>query len=145
MTPKQLVKKWGKRVVRWALANSEAFQTFYYPLQRAIYGYSEQDVYGMDYWLCEVIPPAIDELISRQVGCPSDFLDNRGIDATEEDIAEGIKKWEAVMLQIKEGFQAWGNAGENNWRMSAEEEKAAKRKFRRGMILMARYFHTMWW
>jgi hypothetical protein len=145
MTPKQLICKWTKRIIIFCIIKSERFKRFYYAMQRAWYGFSNEDVFSVAYWLSDILPPAIDELIANKQGCPNDFLECAGDYATEEEIEAGIKRWEAVMIQIRDGFTAWANIENYGWHMLAEERKACIKKFRKGMVLMARYYHTMWW
>ena len=138
-------KKWSRRVILFFIVKSERFKRVYYSLQRAWYGYSNEDVFSIDYWLCDVIPPAIDELISKKNGCPGEFLENDSFDVTDEEVCAGIKRWEIVMIQIRDGFIAWRELQENRYYFLPEQRQNCIKKFRRAMILMARYFHTMWW
>ena len=144
MTPKKVALKWGERMLRFCIANNEPFKRCFYAFQRGLYGYSDEDVFSIDYWLDEVMPPAIDELISKKISCPGEFLEDKdGI--TEEEIVAGIEKWKKVMRQIRDGFVARRGLSNNYYCLSPQEKKIKIRKFRRGMLLMARYYHTMWW
>jgi len=146
MTPKQVVLKWGKRAIRFCIINSEFFQRSYYMFQRAWYGYSDEDVFSIDFWLDEILPLAIDELIERKISCPPEFLKGNGDNGfTEEEIIAGIEEWKRVMRQIRDGFLAHQSLSCNGYHLSPEEKKEKKQKFRHGMLLMTRYYHTMWW
>ena len=144
MNFKTFLNKWGRRVLLFFIIKSETFKQAYYAMQRAWYGYSNQDVFAIDYWLCEVIPPAIDELISKKQGCPGEFLKNK-VDPTDEDLYAGIEEWKMVMREIRDGFAAWGDLQKNQYRLSPEQKEERKKKFYKGLELMGRYFHTMWW
>lgn len=71
--------------------------------QRAKRGFSDQDVWSIDWWFCETIAPMLRQLAKTSHGCPT--LDENG-DFTDNDHNSDVnidvyaKRWEDTLLHM---------------------------------------------
>lgn len=79
--------------------------------QRFFRGYADSDLWSMDGFLAEFLHKMMDRFIkSKRHGYPAEFAhpdwySGKGETSEEED-EEGSQKWEAVLIKMRDGFQA---------------------------------------
>jgi hypothetical protein len=75
--------------------------------QRATQGYSDRDVWRIDYWFETIMPQMLTDLKRTKHGVPAEFIQNE--DGTEKDLDEGIKAWNEVLDRMIFCFQEMGD------------------------------------
>lgn len=142
MTWKKFRKKWEKKVSH-LLSHSEFLFRLYCSIQRAIWGYSNHDVYLFENWFVELAVPMLEGLIERKAGVPIEFLYEDGKYGKSPE--KGFADWVAMVREIQRGLIAWKTLMEHDHEIPTKSHKHMVRMFRRGMLLMTRYFHTLSW
>lgn len=119
-----------------------------YFIQRGRRGYSDEDTWDFDSYLCKIIPPAIREL-KKGTGCPHEFYD-------KEKKNDECWKWKEVLEEIAQGFEAHDEINHMRYfQMKKEGEyftqeidkerlKNLTAKQKRGMELFCKYFGNLW-
>jgi len=126
------------------------FNNIKYFIQRGKRGYSNQDLWNVDSYLCEIIPPMVRHLKDTQTGCPSEFFD-------ASKVNDECWKWKAVLEEIAQGFEAAQEIGnthcsyrKNNdngsfsYEFDEERAKQLRAKFERGIELLKETFFGLW-
>lgn len=90
--------------------------------QRARRGYSEADVWGLDYYLLRVMIGTVKELREITHGHPTDLT---------------AEKWDAILAEIVSGLEG---VGDDFWNVSEEQQKS----FRKSLRLMAKHWFSLW-
>lgn len=104
--------------------------------QRAIRGYSNKDVWSIDYFLCDIMPKMLRKLAKDSFGCPTDLYDNKN----KEDECH---KWLKVLEKMAEGFEAGQKINDMDFD-NEQERKKLEKKFDKGMDLFKKYFFSLW-
>lgn len=97
--------------------------------QRARYGYSDEDVWSLDSYLCSVISGSVGKLRKHICGYP-----------TEKGMT--FKKWGKILKQIEDGFKEGDQVGD--YTLPPTVQKKAERRFQNGAKLFIRYFFSLW-
>jgi len=119
-------------------------------IQRGRRGYSDEDVWSFDHYLCEIIPPAIRQIKEKGAGCPSEFYD-------EMKKNDECHKWNEILEEIAQGFESakiiinhdctvWKESNDGNFEMNTDKEKMEQnsKKMKRGLELFTRHFLNLW-
>ena len=130
------------------LTDLRKFKKWY---QRAKRGYADEDVWGVNSYLCEIIPPMLRKIKEEHYGCPGNLFD-----ASRKN--DECWKWKEILEEIAQGFEA-GEAlinhevtqwtpieGKNLYAFETDEDKIKQcsEKFNRGMELFKEYFFNLW-
>lgn len=75
------------------------FEGVKYFIQRGKRGYSDQDIWSFDAYLCSIIPSAIRKLENDNHGCLGDLWDS----SRKND---ECWKWKEILEEIAQGFEA---------------------------------------
>jgi len=107
----------------WKWITSDLWSGLKWKLQRAQRGYSDNDVWGMNSYFAEIIPPMVRQMKEKGFGYPG------------HGRANTPEKWGAILEEIAQGFEAFdGEIG----KLGDEE------KFNKGMKLFVRWFNNLW-
>jgi len=118
-------------------------------IQRGKRGYSDQDCWNINSYLCEVISPMIREM-KNGTGCPGNLYDIKKKN-------KECWKWEEILEEIAQGFEAAQSIEEEkflqfkknkdgnyeNWIDKKKQEQLTK-KFDKGISLFVEYFWNLW-
>lgn len=119
-----------------------------YAYQRIRFGISIKDTWSLDYYLLKVIDIGLAELINRHLGCPGDLF-------TEENKGYECQKWEDILTEMREGFQAGMSIYNDEhymdkkgkvYPMDVREKKfnEYEAKLNKSFDLMKKYFFNLW-
>ena len=93
--------------------------------QRGKRGFADKDVWGFDYYLAEVIAGGLKLLRENHGGHPLGLTD---------------EKWNSILDEIIEGFEARNNCESYEEFLSIEADK----KLNKSLELFAKYFQDLW-
>lgn len=125
--------------------------------ERGRKGYSYYDIWGMDYWMSEIMPNALRDLKEKSMGFPCDYehsLTEEGVKKAEKDYDDALDKmirgFEAARLILDPPFpdnflempEEESRAWLNNW--NTVEEPALMKEFNDGMDLFKEHFFSLW-
>jgi len=126
------------------------FKKIKYFIQRGRRGYSDEDVWSFDHYLCEIIPPALRQIKEKGAGCPSEYYD-------EKNKNNECKPWHEILEEIAQGFESakilinhditiWKENKDGNYTMETDHPKAeqASKKMKRGLALFSEHFLNLW-
>lgn len=128
------------------------FELLKHYYQRCKYGFSYQDVWSFDDYLCDIIPPAVRKLKEDCCGCPGELWD-------KERINDECHRWKEILEEIAQGFEAAQkitglkyfkyekSKDSPDYFVHEIDEKKAKlltKKYERGMELFSKYFLSLW-
>lgn len=102
--------------------------------QRATRGHDDPMLWSLSHSLATLTVAGVKEMRKWAHGYPAEF--------SEEYAGEGAggwEKWDDILRQIEEGFQAW--LDEDGWFHDKPEQEE---KFKNGMALYAHWFSALW-
>jgi len=99
--------------------------------QRATRGYGDDNLWSLNYTLARLTVVGCRSLRENAYSYPTEF--------SEAGDGSGWEAWEAILLKIEQGFQAWLDA--DGWFGDQTEEEA---KFKEAMQLYAHWFSGLW-
>jgi hypothetical protein len=88
----------------------DVYRFFVRGIQRWVRGWCDEDVWGVDYYLMEIIPPMLRQLKETKQGIPVIV----GKMETDEEMAEAEKLWNAVLDSIIWTFETGKKIAEND-------------------------------
>lgn len=100
--------------------------------QRATRGHGEDDLWSLNYALAKLTVAGCRAMREWGHGYPAEFSDDFGDGG-------GWAAWEAILLKIEAGFQAW--LDEDGYFYDKPEQEA---KFKEAMDLYAHWFGALW-
>lgn len=106
-------------------------------IQRGRRGYSDADIWSLDYWLLTILPPAIRSLADTYHGHPVGLCrsDCMGMN----DTCHCEEKWIATLNQMAEGLEK-GILMQEAWDFSQEH----KNEFDDAFGLFHKHFFSLW-
>jgi hypothetical protein len=149
--------------VRWLIYNAKDIPFDFYRkykrgYQRAYFGISDEDVWGLDNYLSNVILIGLKKLRSNKVGCP--YID--GFDSeTDEGFESMQKEWERILETMIWTFQVTKKVQNGEWllrpkygwtiqdRVRVEKEihlmtVQETRRYYRGWANFSKYYFGLW-
>lgn len=125
---------WRSPVILWKRnrASSWGFR-LRMAYQRATRGYDDSDMWGLNHTLARFTVIGCRTMREHGYSYPIEFSDAPHGDGT------GWPSWEAILLKIETGFQAW--LDEDGWFHDKPEQEA---KFKEAMELYAHWFSALW-
>lgn len=84
----------------------DAWRAVKWFVQRGRRGWSDRDLWSLDSYLAEWLPDALRALKERKHGVPMEMFDE-GSDYSPEATEIAVKRWNATLDQMIEGFVAW--------------------------------------
>jgi hypothetical protein len=96
-------------------------------IHRGLYGYANNDVWSLDYYLAKVISNSVRHLKEHLHGYPSGL--------TEDE-------WDEILEKIIIGFEA--NIKLDDVEYNSAEHKEKLKAFNIGMKLFVKYFNNLW-
>jgi len=122
------------------------FRNIKYFIQRGRRGYSDEDLWGFNDYLCKIIPPALRHL-KNGTGCPGDLWDGKAKN-------DECHKWDEILEEMAQGFEATEEIGnpkmmwveKDKWEQEVDvlKYKQLNKKYNRGMDLFKKYFMNLW-
>ena len=101
--------------------------------QRATRGYGDDDLWSLNHTVAKLTVIGCRNMRENGYSYPTEFSDAPHGDGT------GWPSWEAILLKIEAGFQAW--LDEDGWFHDKPEQEA---KFDEAMKLYAHWFSGLW-
>jgi hypothetical protein len=124
-------------------------------IQRGRKGYSERDVWSLDYYIATWLPKALRELKRsgrKYGGTPTYFAydlfgkKKHYKDLTEDQWKVADKAWMKTLDKMIEGFEAWNKLDEVRLDKNYDKKmKALEKKRTEGMSLFVKWFGGLWW
>lgn len=102
--------------------------------QRVVRGHDDTMLWSLNWALARLTVDGVRAMRKWKHGYPGEF--------SEEYAGEGAggwEKWDDILRQIEEGFQAW--LDEDGWFYDKPEQEE---KFKNGMALYAHWFGALW-
>ena len=136
-TPEELdkikISWWEKKIYfplwrRWHWICDIPYQIFYF-YQRGRYGFSTQDVWSIDFYLCDWMPKAIRQLKKESRGHPIE--------------SKNIREWRNTLEKIARGFEAGNKLSSLDF--MENETRPEVWKPNEGLTLFKKYFINLWW
>jgi hypothetical protein len=134
---------WGHDLRHWLRGIKNFFRWVKWSWQRAFRGWADCDVWSVDSYLSEIIPPMIERLNRITHGYPA-------------DLEGGEKKWGEILTKIQQGFEASRRIRNlDNWEKdtpwSDEDVKSFKQaddkdfeRMNEGLELFKEHFFSLW-
>lgn len=126
------------------------FRSIKYFWQRGVRGYSDEDIWDFNSYLCGIIPTALRKMRKDGYGCPSILYDKK----RENDECH---KWHEILEAISQGFESAEFIQHHKYLKFTEmedggkilkhdygSEKNAIEKMDKGLELFAKYFINLW-
>ncbi len=128
-----MIKRLYYRYFVWRIPYWRRIQWF---IQRGRRGYSDFDTWGLDYYLCEMLPQALRQLAKYNHGCHTFLYDN-----TRKD--DECWKWKAILEKMAKGFEAGYKIADCDFKNKEDEEKLYM-EFEETMCLFKKHFFGLW-
>lgn len=127
--------------------------------ERVMYGISNEDVWSLDYYLCNVIIRGINILRKNGVGHPCYIYDENGEEIfslsydsetnKETSTGNGPRIWDDLLETIIAGFEAhdllYNGYGERWSYSNVKQREHLEEVSKKGMRLMVNNFGGLWW
>jgi len=110
------------------------WQTKYF-IQRGLYGYADEDWWGLDDYLSTWLPNAL-----RQYG-------KRGMSYPGTGEANTPEKWKAILEKMARGFEAQKKQDDITWNKTKNfktQYKKLQKEFEEGMKLFTKWYGHLW-
>ena len=117
-----------------------------YGFQRYKRGYSDEDIWDFDSYLCDILIPVLRTFSKKNMGCPSEFWDT-------EAKNDECHKWQETLEEMAQGFDAVIELDRPRWMLEkklGEKEidlkaiKLLQKKADKGLALFIKYFRCLW-
>lgn len=106
-----------------------------YFCQRGIRGYSDRDVWGLDFYLESWLPEALQQLSKKTNGWPGELMT--------------FKEWQATLRRMAKGFKAVRDEGNvfdyKDIKAKIKRDKRAYQLEQESLKLMTKWFSHLWW
>lgn len=114
--------------------------------QRVFRGWDDRVVWSIDYYLANMIPQWLNQLIEKKQGIPMTVLANYPMDenynTTPEDFDLAQKQWDAIVKTIIVGFESYKQMNDLN--PDSEEYKKRSFLFNVGFNNFKKHFVSLW-
>ena len=101
--------------------------------QRGVRGYSDRDMWSMDFYLADIIPKMLRKFKSGLTGCPGQL-------AIHSKVEEGMKKWEEILDKIIFAFEMYKKIDDSECTPTKEDMK----KVDEGLKLFIEWLPNLW-
>lgn len=123
--------------------------------QRAIRGYSEQDVWNLYSYLQSWLPKALRDLSEMTNGCPGGFGSHKVDDTgqlSDNQLEENFKEWKSLLLEMADKIEAselFEMSDEHpdiktQWEEYKKARGDAYQRTEEGLTMLAKHFHSLW-
>jgi hypothetical protein len=110
-------------------------------IHRGLYGYTDIDVWNLNTYLLEWLPEALRTLAKEGHGCAQQLFD-------ESRSGDECHKWEAMLVEMAEGFEFYRQYEESHWEQPVEKQQElyeeAHKQVAKSLLLMAQWFPHLW-
>lgn len=119
--------------------------------ERGRYGYSKEDTYSLDSYLCSWLPAALVDLATeskdgRPLGTPLKLLDLSTTQTVPANVDEfgfmDVDEWQGMLIEMAEGFASHQALCDEPTTISKERYLGSKRD--KGLKLFVDYFSALW-
>lgn len=150
-TPLRLYFRLVRRLFPGLVAGAERLIDF---VSRGLYGWSVRDCWAADVYLAKLMINIIKWLKANKMGIPHDFVmmavEKKLANVQDENLVDTAAELYNKMLdEIVEGLEAYLQMMDLDWEPGEDmsvlilQTQQLKRKFRKSMLLLARYFHSL--
>jgi len=106
--------------------------------QRGARGYADRDCWGIDWYICEIMPGMLRTMTDPTKGGGNSYPGF--IHGTE---ANTSKRWKGTIEKMAKGFEAHRRLAEFDYRNDAQRESLKKQRDE-GIALWVKYFDHLW-
>lgn len=135
LTHPWLILEYWKNHIKWAW-------------QRVFRGWDDRAVWSIDYYFANTLPQMIRMLKEKKIGIPVQMFDeepyeveNKCLGYNNDDMAIAEAKWDKILDEIADGFEAYKNIDDVPF---LEREKAYKEFFDGPFELFKKYYVNLW-
>ena len=152
--------------LRWLIYNlpdvpKDTYRNIRYFIQRGKRGYSDCDIWGLNYYLADIITNSVRELKEQVHGVPCDIPKKVG-EKHSFNLKKSIKEWKRILGEIQWTFEIVHRINENDWFIVRDERKRSKyknleknskyhvmtkkecKRYKNGWKLFQKYFFDLW-
>lgn len=143
---KRSISEWAIRIMdqlddlaRWAngsVLGVRPFAEIRRFIQRGLNGYDETCYWSVDDWLCNIVPPVLEQLAEKSHGAPGSL-------AAKYDDEKAAVVWSSMIRQMAAGFRAHKELQNADW-SNAELVGRLQRIREDGMQLFVKWFGNLW-
>lgn len=120
----------------------EVIRNLKWALQRVYRMWDDRAVWSVDMFLCEILPPIIEQLADVRFGVPSSFMPNSMLDSYNEYSYKYYRSLYRIrLLKIAKGFRAYIEIGDT---INFEKRLKLRKEFEEGMKLFVEEFPNLW-
>ncbi|RLI00842.1 hypothetical protein DRO38_05860 [Candidatus Bathyarchaeota archaeon] len=148
----------------------DVYRFFKRGLQRWKRGWADEDVWSIDWFLTDIIPPMIERLKKTKHGVPCGITNRQDEYGNDKEFEEAKKVWNKTLDDIKWTFEMARNIQERHWHYQPSNEWTSKKyhdfnkiwtnwkdkpkpramtleeckKYERGWKLFQKWFFALW-
>lgn len=121
--------------------------------QRVTRKWADEDVWSIDYFLCDILPPMLEHLKKTKHGVPQKYIDKANAargrnvemwDNTPDEIfQEAEEMFNASVDVIIQGFEAHKKLCDYEWE-DKDDRKKLQETFEKGMVVFTEDFGNLW-
>ena len=108
---------------------------FVYPFQRMKRGYSDKDLWNLDYYLGNLIASSLEDFKKQTYGVPMDFDNSEDWDKVLDDMIFAFKRSTLDFFDLEEAEKD----------LSDEEVQENNQRQEKGFEYFNLYFSDLWW
>jgi hypothetical protein len=116
--------------------------------QRVFRGFDDRVAWSIDYHLAKTIPQYVKLLKENKIGIPmsvlSDFPHDENYNCSDKDWKLAQEKWNKILEDIAEGFEAYIGLDDLWGEEHQEERKLKEDKFNKAFELLKENFSDLW-
>jgi hypothetical protein len=112
-----------------------------YAWQRVFRGWDDRATLSIDYYLATIIPQMVRELKKDEKGVPTSMFEDLS-DESDESFAIARERWNKILDQIAEGFDAYKKIDDLSWK---DQGEAYKNFQETTFEVFKKYFASLWW
>lgn len=94
------------------------YRSLKYAVQRAVRGWDDPIVWGIDDYLCEMLPVWLCRLKQNKIGVPVEF----SVEGDDDKLTQASAQWNGVLDEMIAGFEAGSRLVKNNLPIYEEAE-----------------------
>lgn len=154
MKHKKMLQDISFKISYWYDEIKLFFKSIKWAFQRMKRGYSDEDCWAIDYYLCEILPPMLRSLKDSS-GCPTEYYQVKEWKSEERN--PNCIKWHEALEEMAQGFEAGIELNEVNYmdeiiengkvksyKYNKQKHEELKSKLNKGLKLFSENFLSLW-
>jgi hypothetical protein len=127
----------------------DALYEIKWSLQRLFRGYDDQVIFSIDYYLDDMLPIWLEELMKCKQGCPMMMFQDGDFEEDGYTMKDGVmdvrvKEYDAILQKIADGFRMHRKIDDLEFKFGSPEEKAAQLQFDEAFDLFHKFYSSLW-